>query len=326
MGKSEDGFIAWLASRYPPADAASVRGIGDDMAVLAFDSEALAASDMLMDGVHFDATTHAPEQIGRKALAVNLSDCAAMAVRPKSVLVSLALPSDWTMDQAKGLILGMEPLSEKYGCRIVGGDTNSWSRGLVVSVTVLAEPWPDRPPVRRGGVRTGDVICVTGRLGGSLLGRHLDFEPRVGEARILSEALGDHLHAIIDISDGLSIDSHRMARASNRGIEFHERALQAVISSAAETAAIDGRSAMDHALNDGEDFELLFAADSIGGGGAAGAMGERTAIGSDSAPFGITPVEFTVIGVAIDDPGVWIRNPDGQREPLEPAGWQHFTE
>ena len=103
MAKSEDDLVAWLAAEFP-TPARAVAGIGDDMAILRPSSGGLlVASDMLLDGVHFDSKIHTPEQIGRKALAVNLSDCAAMAVRPSFALVSLALPNSWSLEAAKRL-------------------------------------------------------------------------------------------------------------------------------------------------------------------------------------------------------------------------------
>ena len=136
VNKGEDNLVAWLAERFgvkgvgrrPSAGALSgsvdrgvVIGIGDDMAwVAGGEGGVLLTADMLMDGVHFDSAIHGPEEIGRKALAASLSDCAAMAVRPCYVVVSVALPEAWSMGQAQGLFLGMEPLAEAFGCTIIG--------------------------------------------------------------------------------------------------------------------------------------------------------------------------------------------------------------
>ena len=303
MDKSEDNLVAWIRKRYGTSDLPI--GIGDDMAMLPkVEGERLVTSDMLMDGVDFVSRVHSPEQIGRKALAVSLSDCAAMAVRPRWVIVSVALPNAWSMEKAQRLYQGMEPLLEKYDCKIVGGDTNSWDNPLVIDVTIIAEGWEGVRPVRRNGMRSGDRIHVTGLLGGSLSGRHLDFEPRVQEARGLAGSLGSALHAMIDLSDGLSIDAARLAASSNCAIEIDEASLAAVISDAAEAAfSSDGRSPLDHALNDGEDFELLFAA---------------------SSPAAQAGLSVTQIGVAFSGEGLWLRRVDGSRERIEPKGWQHF--
>lgn len=298
MNKSEDNLVAWIRERYGVADLPI--GIGDDMAMLPV-GERLITSDMLMDGVDFDSRVHSSQQIGRKALAVSLSDCAAMAVRPRWVMVSVALPNAWSMEQAQRLYEGMDPLLEKYDCKIIGGDTNSWNQQLVIDVSVIAEPWEGIRPVRRDGMKPGDSIFVSGFLGGSLSGRHLEFEPRIAEARAMASMLGDNLHAMIDLSDGLSIDAARMAASSGCGIEFDEAGLARVISDAAEEAfALDGKSPLDHALNDGEDFELLMAC----------------ALSSSASAFGI--------GVAVAGEGIWLQGRDGSRRAIEPKGWQHF--
>ncbi|MFQ5500879.1 MAG: thiamine-monophosphate kinase [Phycisphaerae bacterium] len=309
MTKGEDNLVAWMAGRLRDRDQRSesdgvTLDIGDDMALLAPGGGAIAVtSDMLMDGVHFDTQVHDPRAIGRKALAASLSDCAAMAVRPRWVLVSLALPDAWSMEQAQTLFLGIEDLAKAFDCTIIGGDTNSWTRPLVVDVTVLAEPYPDVTPVRRDGVVAGDELFVTGRLGGSLLEHHLAFTPRVAEAYALARRLGSDLHAMMDLSDGLSTDAARMARSSGCGLVFDTDAIERVVSDTArEMSREDGRSPLDHALNDGEDFELLFAS-------AAGALEQP---------------ETTRVGIAIDEPGVWLRTANGIRTPLEPVGWRHF--
>jgi len=312
MASGERAFVSWLTAQFGDARdlrAAGVElGIGDDMAILrtgllakshakSHDTRILVTSDMLMDGVDFDSKIHTPKQIGRKALAVNLSDCAAMAVRPRWAVVSLALPRHWTLTQAKGLYLGMAPLAKKYACRIVGGDTNSWEHGLVIDLTVIAEPWPGIEPVRRDGVRDGDVICVTSPLGGSILGHHLTFQPRVALARELARRLRGDLHAMMDLSDGLSIDAARMAEASGCGIELDEAALLRIASQAARSAP-GPRSVLEHVLHDGEDFELLYACKSTSAHG-----GEK-------------------IGRAIKKKGLWLVRND-RREKIKPLGWQH---
>lgn len=345
MRKSENNLIEWIASQFPPVPADGVLvGIGDDMAMLRADTaRILVTADMLMDGVHFDTSQHSLARVGRKVVAASLSDCAAMAVRPKYAVISVALPHSFSMEQAKELFRGMERMASTYDCAIVGGDTNSWPGRLVVDVCMLAEPWEkpsgmeteDRSrgsvelegceivtPIRRDGVQLGDAICVTGTLGGSLSGHHLDFDPRVGEARWLAERLGPSLHAMMDISDGLSTDAPRMAKASGCGMEFDMAAIEAIVSEAAkEASGRDGRSPIDHALHDGEDFELLFTMD-------AHALSEMPTAESraKAAPSCESrPPAWTRIGTAIEEQGVWLRQADGSRAAVSPAGWQHFV-
>ncbi len=307
MAKSERAFVEWLRQRSAASPLRLPIQIGDDMGGVRVGSPVvLVTADMLMDGVDFRTGEHSPQQIGRKALACSLSDCAAMAVMPLAAAVSVALPNAWSIEQAQQLYEGMTPLMEQYHCPLAGGDTNSWDQPLVVDVMVLAQPFPRIAPVRRSGAKLGDGLYVSGPLGGSLLGRHLTFEPRVGEARRLAETLGGDLHAMLDISDGLAIDCSRLCEASSVGAEIDAAALTGgVIHADAEAMAKrDGRSPLEHALHDGEDFELLAAC-------------ARTDDVIETAASRWTPIGRIV------ESGLWlVRN--GRREPLEPRGWEHF--
>lgn len=269
----------------------------------------LVASDMLLDGVHFDSTRHDLAMIGRKAIACNLSDCAAMAVRPLAAVVSVALPGAWTLAKAKELFEGMFAVADEFGLAIVGGDTTSWRHPLAIDVAITAVPYDGIEPVRRSGARVGDTLCVTGKLGGSLMGRHLTFTPRVTEARTLAGALGNRLHAMMDISDGLSLDLWRMCDASGVGAVLSERLLLEVVSDAAKRMSeADGRPALEHALSDGEDFELLLAVDPN-----AGEPAEWSArLGVPIGPVG-----------RITETGYGIELCDGRVETLQPKGYVH---
>jgi thiamine-monophosphate kinase len=195
----ERELIAYLRHRLPPHPRLRL-GLGDDAAVLrmAEVEQCVFTVDMLMDQVDFRLPEADPRQVGRKALAVNLSDLAAMASEPLAAVVALALPRRSGMELAVGLYEGMLPLAEEYDLAIAGGDTNSWDGPLVVSITLLGKVTP-RGPLIRGGARPGDWIVVTGSFGGSILGRHLTFQPRVREALRLAELYD--LHAGIDVSD-----------------------------------------------------------------------------------------------------------------------------
>lgn len=301
----EAQLVAWLAGqqrRRPPV----VLGIGDDMAIVsAGEAQVLFSSDMLLDGVHFDSRIHALELIGRKALGAGLSDCAAMAVSPLAATVSLALPWGWTLAQSRRLYAGMEELGDVFQCPIVGGDTTGWDQRLAIDVAILGIAPKGGRAIRRDGARPGDQLWVTGKLGGSLSGRHLTFTPRVNEARRLAEACGEALHAMMDLSDGLSLDLFRMCRASGIGALLSEEALREVIhADAVSAAARDGRPALDHALSDGEDFELL----------AAVAPG---------CPRGIPGVELFAIG-GVTASGFQLQMSDGSRRDLEPKGFEHL--
>ncbi len=302
----ESELIEWLTAQ-PGASRNVQLGIGDDMAIVDVGGRSVAiTTDMLLDGVHFDRNRHTLEEIGRKAIACSLSDCAAMAVKPLAATVSVALPESSDMNDAKALHHGMRAMADAFDCVIVGGDTTGWDQRLAIDVTILALPYATHPPVRRDTARVGDVLFVTGPLGGSILGRHMNFTPRVHEAHGLVDAWGSAVHALMDISDGLAIDLHRMCKASNVGALLEERLLEAVISDdARELAHEDGKTPVTHALSDGEDYELLLAAK------------------PDQpwqAPEGVSLFRIGTI----TDSGMMMRGVDGNDTLLSPMGYEHL--
>ena len=202
--------------------------------------------DVLMDGVDFELARVEPRRVGRKSLAVNLSDLAAMAAEPKAAVIGLVLPRSGGEELAHQLYEGLLPLAEKYHVAIAGGDVNSWDGPLVISVTVLGEP-TSRGVVKRSGARPGDWIIVTGTFGGSLLGHHLDFEPRVHEALLLHERY--EIHASIDVSDGLSVDLTQLAKESGCGLSL-DLATVPIAPAAYELVRTqsDGRAPLEHAF------------------------------------------------------------------------------
>lgn len=231
-------------------------GIGDDAAVLAATSmPTLVTCDMLLEGIHFDRTSATPRQIGRKAMAVNLSDIAAMAGRPTAAVVAVGLPADAPRALAAELHQGIAEIASEFDVALIGGDTNRSNGGLVVCVTLLGVP-TGCGPVLRSGARVGDTLCVTGSLGGSILGKHLMFTPRVGEAAWLHQNCS--LHAMMDVSDGLGGDLHHILNESDVGAVLYARAIP-ISDAALQLANGDRQAALDRALDDGEDFELLFA-------------------------------------------------------------------
>jgi thiamine-monophosphate kinase len=282
-------------------------GIGDDMAALRIGDEVvLVTADMLLDGVHFERGRHTLEQIGRKAMHCSLSDCAAMAASPIGATISFALCEDMTPDDVIELFDGMVAAGERFGCPVVGGDVTSWSHPLAIDVAMFARPASKHGVVRRDGAKIGDAIAVTGLLGGSLLRRHVEFVPRIVEAKRLRDALGDRLHAMIDITDGLALDLHRVCTASGVGAELEADALEVVAAGdARRAAAADGRSVVDHVFRDGEDFELLLCVD-------------RDAI---SATPGLP--NLFVLG-RVTDSGLLLRRADGSRTEIAPVGYEHF--
>lgn len=307
----EAEFYEWLRE-HVPAHPRLPLGLSDDAAVLRqvapFDF--VVTTDLLSDGVDFqldrdDLVRQDVNRAGRKALAVNLSDLAAMAARPVAATISIALPKAGIagrspLELAIELYEGLLPLAAEFDLAIAGGDTNTHDGPTVLSVTAFGEV-TSRGPLTRSGGRPGDVLLVTGSLGGSLAGHHFDFTPRVREALLLNERY--KLDAGMDLSDGLSLDLARLARASGCGAVI--RGDLVPISSAARTLT----DPLSHALSDGEDFELLLAAEPES---AAAILNDQPL----SCPI-------TRIGELVPDRGLWLADAIGTRTPLKPRGWQH---
>lgn len=299
-------FVRWLRETLPGSPDLLV-GPGDDAAVLRIGAttDAVWTVDTLMEGVDFRWDSATPEQVGRKALAVNLSDLAAMAARPTAALVSLVLPRQNGLEIGQRLILGMLPLAREFGVALAGGDTNSWDGPLVVTVTLLGQT-SARGPLLRSGAQPGDVLCVTGPCGGSIVHRHLDFTPRVAEALWLHERYD--LHAGIDVSDGLSLDLARVLAASGCGAEV-DAAQIPLADDAIALARAGGPSALERALSDGEDFELLLAIPPA----------EADRLFRDPQH----PAGMARIGRCLAGEGMWLVGADGTRIELTPRGYVH---
>jgi thiamine-monophosphate kinase len=308
QSKGERSLIDWIRRRTVGDAAAVPIGPGDDMArVVVGEPDGLLTTDTLLEGTHFRLDEASPRQVGYKALAVSVSDCAAMAAEPVAAVAWVALPEDRDMAFAEGLSAGLLECAERFACPLVGGDVTSWAGGLAVGTSVVARA-AGIEPVRRRGARPGDVLLVTGRLGGSVLGRHLGFVPRVAEARRLAALVP--IHAMIDLSDGLSTDLDHILRESGAGAEVDAPAVP-VSPDAERLAARDGRSALAHALSDGEDFELLLAVSA-----------EDAARLAREAPLGEVPL--TAVGRVVEGEGAVLVAADGSRRPLAPAGYEHF--
>lgn len=302
MGEFE--YIDWLRRR-TPADARVLLGPGDDTAVLRAPPGVpwLVTTDMLLEGSHFVLSEAGPRRVGRKAMAVNLSDIAAMAGRPVAAVASVGLPRRAGSQLAEELYVGLRQLADAFDTALVGGDTNSWDGPLALSVTLLGLATA-KGPVTRSGARPGDWLLVTGALGGSLRGKHLDFTPRVREALLLHEQA--ELHAMIDISDGLAADVGHICTESGCGAVLRAEAIP--IAPAAHALG-DERPPLDHALHDGEDFELVLA--------LPAAEGQRL--------LRYQPLPGLLlyhIGECLADPGLWLEEAS-RRRPLEQRGYVH---
>jgi thiamine-monophosphate kinase len=297
-----DGLARLLPSREDVA-----MGVGDDAAVVRAegDTDLLLTTDPVVEGIHFLPGTP-PELAGRKAVGRCLSDIAAMGGEPLWALIDLVAPSDTPMARVLGLYEGAAELARSAGLAIVGGDTSS---GPALELHVFAVGRvPRGRALLRSGARPGERLYVTGRLGGSLAGRHLRFVPRLREGRWLRD--GGWVGAMIDVSDGLATDVRHLLEQSGVGAVLDLNAVP--VSPEARTAS-DGRSPVEHALFDGEDFELLFT------------VAEDRAAGFEAAWAAAFALECTAVGRTTDEPGV-LRALDwqGRAAILEGDGYQHF--
>lgn len=302
------------------------RGIGDDAAVLnpTRDMLQLATADMLMEGVHFSLDTISPRQLGFKALAVNISDIAAMGGLPRHALVCIALPEHTPVSFVEQLYAGMKDVAARYAVNIVGGDTISSPCGIVISVTVLGETEPDRV-IYRSGAQIGDLIVVSGTLGDSaggldilrhkpacdnkerLMQAHFEPEPQIKLGRICSRY---GVHALNDISDGLASEINEICKASNRGAVIYKEKLP--VSEELRVLALQtGRVLTDYALYGGEDYQLVFTAhpDTVREIMEINIPGKLTVIGRITAP----------------ETGVLLIDELGSHVPLPAGGYNHFA-
>ena len=296
-----------------PTNKSVVVGAGDDCAVLDLglaDKLFLFKTDAVVEGIHFTKETP-PEKIGRKALARALSDIAAMAGTPQHALVTIGLPRDFDPAFVEKIYAGLSETAQQHGAAIVGGETTTNPERIFINITLLGFA-PRGKCVLRSGAEVGDAIFVTGELGGSLAGRHLEFEPRLAEARWLAEHF--HPHAMIDLSDGLAGDLKHILNASKVGAELLTTAIPA--SRAAKLAGKTGdaaKPALLAALTDGEDFELLF-----------------TVVTKDAVPLldawkeKFPKINLTCIGKITAGSGLTLRDARGVR-PFTGHGYVHFS-
>jgi thiamine-monophosphate kinase len=287
-----------------------VSGAGDDCAVLDLgipNKKVLLKTDAVVEGIHFTQDT-APERIGRKALARVLSDIAAMAGTPTAAIVTIGLPKNFDPDRVLKIYDGLNALAKEHHVAVVGGETTTNPERIFISVAIigLAEK-----TISRNGAKIGDAIFVTGELGGSLQGRHLDFEPRLAEARWLADHFD--IHAMIDLSDGLAGDLRHILNASRVGAELLSTAIP--ISRAAKLHARSESSAKPPllaALTDGEDFELLFT------------VAAKDAVKLlDAWKKKFAAVKLSCIGKITAETGIQLRDQKGVR-PLFVHGYTHF--
>ena len=294
-----------------PSNASVVVAAGDDCAVLDLGAPdyILFKTDAIVEGIHFTAETP-PEKVGRKALARCLSDIAAMAGKPNSAVVTIALPRNFEPARIEAIYAGLNALASEHEVAIVGGETTTNPERVLVSVAMLGTVNKDKC-VLRSGAKARDAVFVTGNLGGSIHARHLDFEPRLKEARWLREHFD--IHAMIDLSDGLASDLRHILKASGVGAELLASAIpisrEAKLAARAESSA---KPPLLAALTDGEDFELLFTISSRDAVPILDAWKKR-----------FPKLTLACIGKITAEPGLRLRDKDGTK-PLTVHGYTHF--
>jgi len=277
-------------------DSAVIKGSGDDCAVLKFDKlhHQLYTCDMIIEGVDFNSKED-PYLIGRKAIAISLSDIASCGGIPRHCVISLGMPKNTGIKFTDRLFKGMQDIARLYKVNIVGGDL-SQTQKLVLDVSMLGLV-ETKALVLRSGAKAGDIIFVTGSLGGSIYGKHLRFTPRLKEARYLVSKFS--VHAMIDISDGLAQDLGHIVRESRVGARIYQER----VPMSKDCANIED------ALYSGEDFELLF-----------------TLSAKDAAKLlKLRPREYSAIGEVVEKKyGLKSVDNKGRVKLLRPEGFKHF--
>lgn len=334
----EFGLIDHLARGFENRQPGSITGIGDDAAVISLpEGEVLLWScDMLAEGIHFDLAYTPLHLLGYKAVAVNLSDIAAMNGIPRQILVSIGISNRFSVEAVDSVYEGIRQACKEYQVDLLGGDTCSSRSGLVISITAIGSQKPEKV-VRRSGARAGDLICVSGDLGAAYMGLQLlerekkvfevnpDMQPEIPEEQayliqrqLKAEARTDIVHefaekgivpnAMIDVSDGLASELLHLARQSNCGIQVFEDKLP--VENLTRLAASDfGLSPVTCAMNGGEDYELLF-----------------TVPQSDYEKVNRME-DVSIIGVVREaSQGCFLHLRSGQAVALSAQGWAHFRE
>lgn len=311
-------------------------GIGDDCAVIDKDARScwLVTMDTLVEGIHFDLRWHPPELLGRKAVAVNVSDIAAMGGMPVFVFLSLGLPGEFDRSWLEGFSDGVSMACREQNCFLAGGDTVRSREGILVTITLIGEMEKGQV-VYRSGALPGDTVWVSGTLGSaaagleicrqraetdkkimeSLVMAHLDPSPRVRLGRALAESR--LVHAMMDLSDGLATDLSHLCARSNVGAAIRPEALPAS-PALHDACSMIGKRPIDLMVSGGEDYELLFT--------AAADRDREIALLSEK-----TGVQVTPVGTIVKRPGVRLVSTEasgtGEEEvDISYTGYDHFPE
>ena len=331
----EFGLIEHLTAQFPLRQASSVKGIGDDAAVIDnSDQQTVVSTDMLVEGIHFDLMYSPLKHLGYKAVVVNLSDIYAMNAEPRQVTVSIAISNRFSVEALEALYEGIASACEMYGVDLVGGDTTSSLKGLVISITAIGVAQRDKL-VYRDGASVGDLICVSGNLGAAYLGLQIlererqlylanpDMQPDLDdqsyllERQLKPEARKDIIRqfaanqlvptAMIDISDGLASELYHLCKQSQVGVFIEESGIP-IHPDAEQQALKFNLDPVTCALSGGEDYELLFTI----------------------APQDVDKVKYLpdiyIMGEVVEaKAGVKLHTKGGNIHPIPAQGWQHFN-
>ena len=331
----EFGLIEHLTRNFPVAQSSTVKAIGDDAAVISFDQPAVVSTDLLVEGVHFNLAYTPIKHLGYKAVVVNLSDIYAMNAEARQITVSIAVSSRFPLEALEELYEGIALACKQYGVDLVGGDTTSSTKGMLISVTAIGTAPADKV-VYREGAKENDLLVVSGDLGGAYMGlqvlerenevfkvnpqnqpdlspysylveRQLKPEARKDIVELLTE-LDVHPTSMIDISDGLSSEILHLCKNSAVGMNLYEDKipLDPSVISACEEFNIDSSLV---ALSGGEDYELLFTID------------QKEFLKIKGNP------NLTVLGHVTDKrEGVHLISRNGSKIPLTAQGWNALSE
>ncbi len=331
----EFGLIDHLTGQFPLYNMSSVKGIGDDAAVISNDKESftLVSTDMLVEGIHFDLAYTPLKHLGYKAVVVNLSDIYAMNGHPQQITVSIAISNRYSVEALEELYEGIKAACAYYKVDLVGGDTTSSLKGLVISITAIGTSTAEKV-VYRHGARPGDLICVSGDLGSAFLGlqllerekqiwlEHPEVQPKLDDQQYVigrqlkPEARRDMIYqfekaeliptSMIDISDGLASEIMHICKNSNVGALIEETGVP--IKNESQLLALEfNLDPITCALSGGEDYELLFTIDP--------ADEEKVKYMADVYIMG-----------EIKDPsdGIKLLSKGGKLHTIKAQGWKHF--
>lgn len=331
----EFGLIDHLTQRFPLRNPSSVLGVGDDAAVINNgDLHTVVSTDMLVEGIHFDLMYTPLKHLGYKSVVVNLSDIYAMNAQPKQITVSMALSNRFSVEALEEIYDGIRTACELYKVDLVGGDTTSSPKGLIISVTALGQAEPDKI-VRRSTAQVGDLICITGNVGAAYLGLQIlerekqvylsnpDTQPELEghdyliERQLKPEARRDmigHLAkaevlptSMIDISDGVASEIFHICKSSKVGALLEESGVS-IHPDAEYQAVAFNLDPITCALSGGEDYELLF-----------------TIKPEDAEKVKYLPDLYIAGEMVPAEDGVMLNSKGGKLHPLTAQGWQHFN-